>query len=119
MKDGLKPAADRPPVFGYELVRAPLYLAWGVPEGKARLAALTESWLGAAPQAPELIDVEKGAKTQSFSDPGYRAVVALARCALNREPFPAELREVKFDSYYSATLHMLSLTALSVRFPQC
>jgi endoglucanase len=119
LRAGVAPAAKRPPVFGYELVRAPLYLAWGPPEAKPRLAALTKAWLGAAGGAPMVIDVEKAAITQSFADPDYRAIAALARCALYSEKFPENLRVVRADRYYSATLAMLSLTALRVRYPQC
>jgi endo-1,4-beta-D-glucanase Y len=119
LHDGVGAAQGRPPVFGYELIRAPLYLAWGPPEAKARLAALTRAWLGASGGAPMVIDVEKSAVTQSFADPGYRAIAALARCALYGEKFPDEFREIRLDRYYSATLHMLSLTALRVRYPQC
>ena len=114
-----RPAKGRPPVFGYELIRAPLYLAWGPPEAQPRLAALTRNWLGASGGSPTVIDVETGAITQSFADPGYHAVAALARCAAFGDKFPEQLREVKPDSYYSATLHMLSLTVLRVRYPQC
>jgi endo-1,4-beta-D-glucanase Y len=119
LREGPAPAQKRPPVFGYELVRAPLYLAWGPPEAKPRLAALTQAWLGASGGAPTVIDVEKSAITQSFADPGYRAIAALARCALYSEKFPQEFRVVHTDGYYSATLNMLSLTALRTRYPQC
>jgi endoglucanase len=119
LRGDVRPAQGRPPVFGYELIRAPLYLAWGPPEAKARLGALTRAWLGAGGGAPMVIDVEKSAITQSFADPGYRAIAALARCALYGEKFPDEFREIRLDRYYSATLHMLSLTALRVRYPQC
>jgi len=119
LRAGVAPAQDRPPVFGYELVRAPLYLAWGPPQAKLRLAALTQSWLASDDAEPGVIDVKKGIVTQSFGEPGYRAVAALARCAAFGEKFPAELREVPLDKYYSATLHMLSLTLLGVRYPQC
>lgn len=119
LKGGVAPAQGRPPVFGYELIRAPLYLAWGPPEAKPRLVALTQNWLGASGGAPMVIDVDKGAITQSFGDRGYRAVAALARCAVMGEKFPSELQEVQPERYYSATLHMLSLTALRVRYPQC
>ncbi|HXT07787.1 MAG TPA: glycosyl hydrolase family 8 [Roseiarcus sp.] len=119
LKGGVAPAAGRPPVFGYELIRAPLYLAWGPPEARPRLVALAQSWLGASGGAPMVIDVKRGAITQSFADRGYRAVAALARCAAQGEKFPPELLEVLPERYYSATLHMLSLTALRVRYPQC
>jgi endo-1,4-beta-D-glucanase Y len=119
LRVGLAPAQDHPPVFGYELVRAPLYLAWGPPEAKLRLATLTQSWLAGDDAEAAVIDVNKGVATQSFGEAGYRAVAALARCATLGEKFPAELREVPLDKYYSATLHMLSLTLLGLRYPQC
>ena len=114
-----RPAQNRPPVLGYELIRAPLYLAWGPPEAKPRLAALTRAWLDASGGMPTVIDVEKGAVAESFADPGYHAVAALARCAAFGEKFPDDLREVKPDSYYPATLHLLALTVLRVKYPQC
>lgn len=119
LKSGVAPAKDRPPVYAYELVRVPLYLAWGPPEAKPRLAALTQSWLGGTGGAPAVIDVERGVMTQSFSDPGYRAVAALARCAVSGEKFPQELRSVGEQNYYPATLHMLSLTLLNLKFATC
>jgi endo-1,4-beta-D-glucanase Y len=119
LRAGVAPARDRPPVFGYELVRAPLSLAWGPPQAMPRLATLTQSWLADDATEPAVMDVQKGVATQSFGEAGYRAVAALARCATLGEKFPAELREVPLDKYYSATLHMLSLTLLGFRYPQC
>ena len=119
LKSALAPAKNHPPVYAYELVRAPLYLAWGPPEAKPRLAALTQSWLGGTAGVPAAIDVERGVMTQSFAEPGYRAIAALARCAISGEKFPDELRSVGMENYYPATLHMLSLTLLNLRFPAC
>ena len=119
LKGAPAPAKNRPPVYGYELVRAPLYLAWGPPEAKPRLAELTQSWLGGTGGAPGVIDVERGVMTQSFAAPGYRAVAALAKCAVSGEKFPDELRSVSGEDYYSATLHMLSLTLLNLKFSAC
>ena len=119
LRDGVAPARDRPAVFGYELVRAPLYLAWGAPEAKTQLAKLTQSWLDASSGALSVIDVDTGKATQGFADQGYRAVAALARCALYDEKFPDELRRIEAKRYYPATLHMLSLTALRLRYSRC
>lgn len=119
LHSGVAPAAKRPPVLGYELVRAPLYLAWGPPEAKPQLAALMTSWLGGTGGAPGVIDVERGVMTQSFADPGYRAVAAIGRCAVSGEKFPDDLRSVGMENYYSATLHMLSLTLLTLKFASC
>ena len=119
LREGVAPAKNRPPVFGYELVRAPLYLAWGPPEAKPRLAALMRSWLDASAGEPSVIDVDAGKPTQSFADAGYLAVAALARCAVEGKKIPAELRSVEAKRYYPATLHMLSLTVIRLRYPGC
>jgi endoglucanase len=119
LKYGVQPDAAHPRRFGYEVVRAPLYLAWGAPEEHARIAAMLEAWAGATDHAPPVIDIDTGSAVGSFGDPGYRAVAALARCAADGAKFPDELRNVEFTRYYPATLHMLSLTALRLRFPQC
>ena len=119
LKGGVAPAMNRPSVYAYELVRAPLYLAWGPPEAKPRLAALTQSWLGGTAGVPAIIDVERGVMTQSLDEPGYRAIAALARCAVSGDKFPDELRSVGAENYYPATLHMLSLTLLNLRFAGC
>jgi endo-1,4-beta-D-glucanase Y len=119
LKYGVQPDAAHPRRFGYEVVRAPLYLAWGQPEERARLGAMVDAWTGSDDGPPSVVDIDSGAAVQSFGDQGYRAVVALARCAARGAKFPDDLRTVEFDRYYSATLHMLSLTALRQRFPQC
>jgi endoglucanase len=119
LKYGVQPDAAHPRRFGYEVVRTPLYLAWGAPEERARIAAMVEAWAGPADHAPPVIDIDTGSAVGTFGDPGYRAVAALARCAADGAKFPEELRSVEFTRYYSATLHMLSLTALRLRFPQC
>ena len=119
LRGGVAPAVKRPPVFGYELVRAPLYLAWGPPEAKPRLAALMQDWLSGTAGAPGVIDVERGVMTQGFGSPGYRAIVAVARCAVSGEKFPDELRSVVMENYYATTLHMLSLTLLDLRYASC
>jgi endo-1,4-beta-D-glucanase Y len=119
LRDGVAPAKDRPALFGYELVRAPLYLAWGTSEAKPRLAALTQSWLEASAGALSLIDVDTGKPTQSFADEGYLAVAALARCAAEGTKFPEQLRHIEAKRYYPTTLHMLSLTAIRLWYPRC
>ena len=119
LKYGVQPAAAFPRRFGYEVVRVPLYLAWGAPLERTRIAALVDSWAGPADVSPSVIDIDSGSPIETFGDVGYRAVAALARCAAQGVKFPEELRSVAFDRYYSATLHMLSLTALKQRYPQC
>ncbi len=119
LRYGVQPADGRPRRFSYDVVRAPLYLAWGEPAERARIAALVDSWAG-SPGAPlSVIDLDTGAPVQDFSEKGYLAIAALARCAARGERFPDDLRSVPLDRYYPATLHMLSLTAARLRYPQC
>ena len=119
LKYGVQPAAGYPRRFGYDVVRAPLYLAWGAPKEQARIAELVDAWAGPTDATPDVIDTDTGGRVNSFGEKGFRAVAALGRCAAHGSKFPDELRSVQFERYYSATLHMLSLTALRLRFPQC
>jgi endo-1,4-beta-D-glucanase Y len=112
LKMGVRPAEGYPVRFGYDIVRVPLYLAWGAPEERARLGALVDAWAGPVDANPPVVDLDTGSAAESFADPGYRAVAALARCVAHEEPFPAELKTVDLKHYYPATLQMLSLIAL-------
>lgn len=119
LKYGVQAAAAYPKRFGYDAVRVPLYLAWGAPQEKARLATLVEAWAGAEDAPPPVVDIATGAPIQTFPGKGYRAVAALARCAAGGVKFPDELRTVDFETYYPATLQMLALTALRDRRLPC
>ena len=112
LRRGIRPADAYPNRFGFEVVRVPLYLAWGEPQERARLATLVDAWAGAEDAAPPVIDNEAGAILYAFAEPGYRAVAALARCVAYDTPFPADLGQVDFGKYYPATLQMLALAAL-------
>jgi endoglucanase len=116
---GIQPAAAFPRRFGYDAVRVPLYLAWGSPSERWRLGRLMDAWLGEGGDAPAVIDIDSGAATEAFGADGYLAVAALGRCAARDVKFPDALRTVKLDRYFPATLHMLVLTALKRKFPQC
>ena len=119
LKNGPQPAAKFLKVFGYDAIRAPLYLAWSGPRERARLQTFADGWASAHYQGPSVIDVVSGAAVAPFTEEGYLAVAALVRCAVNGERFPENLRSVNLDRYYSATLHMLSLAAARQRLPQC
>ena len=112
LKMGVQPAEGYPERFGYDVVRAPLYLAWGAPLERARLGELVDAWAGPVDAPPPVVDLETGSSSETFADAGYRAVAALARCVAHGDPFPAELTNVDLKRYYPATLQMLSLIAL-------
>ena len=117
LKSGAHPASGFPARFGYDALRIPLYLAWGGSRGKARLTALIGHWSESGPLS--VVEVDSGLLSDRLGAKGYLAVEALAKCAAYDQKFPKHLYAVEFDSYYSSTLHMLSLTALRQRFPKC
>jgi endoglucanase len=119
LKYGIQPAEDFPRRFGYDAIRIPLYLAWGAPGERARLADLVDGWTGGEGDLAAVVDIDSGAAVEPLAEKGYLAVVALGRCAAHGVKFPDSLREVDFDRYYPATLHMLALAALRQRHPEC
>jgi endoglucanase len=111
------PAKGFRPVFGYDAIRVPLYLAWGMPK-KSLMAPFAALWPDAT--APtEVTDLASGEAVEPLSDSGYRAVVALLRCALDGARLGPEVRSATVDRYYPTTLRMLVLVAARQRYPQC
>lgn len=113
-----QPAKHFPAVFGYNAIRIPLYLAWAGLADAEKLAPFATAWRK-SDERPAVVDLATGAAKEPLLELGYRAVGALTRCAANGEKFPADLRQVRPEKYYSTTLHMLSLIALQQRFAQC
>jgi endoglucanase len=119
MKNGPHPAPGFPARFGYDVVRAPLYLAWGMPREREELGALVEAWAGPDDAPPPVVNLETGATVELFPELGYRAIAALGRCVAKGVPFPDELKTLDLRRYYPATLQMLSLIALSQVGAKC
>ncbi len=117
IKSDPAPAKNFPSVFGYNALRIPLYLVWGGAASPELLAPFGR--LMRAGARPSLVNVSSGLPTEPFFDSGYAAVFALAQCAGQGTPFPAEGREVSFDHYYSTTLHILALLAARDRGLSC
>ncbi|HRJ68974.1 MAG TPA: glycosyl hydrolase family 8 [Beijerinckiaceae bacterium] len=107
-----------PPTFSYNAVRIPLYLAWGgvsAPEMHAPYLSLLKASAGNLTEA----DLKKDAPGEPMGDAGYLAIFALSECVVNQSQIPHGLRSVSFDRYYSATLHMLALVAVRLRYGGC
>ena len=111
------PAADFPPTFGYDAIRIPLYLAWYPPSGTDRLARFTSVWSHA--EMPSVINLASGEPTSQMSDPGYRAIIDLARCSTADAPHRDLAQNFDLTHYYPSTLDMLSLLAMVERYPRC
>ncbi len=94
------PAPDRPPRFGSDAIRVPLYLTWS--GRKAELQPFVDFWSAAWTDAPPAwIDVTTEAQAEYPLSGGGRRVAALV---LGR-PDPAESGQD--DDYYSQTLGRL------------
>lgn len=113
------PAEGFAPVFGYNGIRIPLYLAWAGSGGREHLAIFSGMWSEREDIGPFAIDVGSGAATEEMGGDGYKAVAALVGCALDGKPLPDRFRTVPMQKYYPTTLHILTLIAIEERFPQC
>ncbi len=116
----LRPADGFPPLFSYNAIRVPLYLAWagiGRPEDYAPFQAL---WGGIERERLPIVDTRDGKPVEWLSEPGYTALPALVACARDGTPFPESLRTVQDNqNYYPTTLHLLALAAARMRYPSC
>lgn len=110
-----KPAEGFPPHLGYNAIRIPLYLLRAGMADKARLEPFRQAWANGT----AVVDVRSGKVVEPLTDPGYRILAAAIDCALDRKQLPAELKSFQPTLYYPSTLHLLSLSMLSERYPQC
>jgi endo-1,4-beta-D-glucanase Y len=120
LKDGkVRPADGFPPRFSYDALRIPLYLAFagvGEREQYAPFMALVKRTRGAL----AIVDVTNGATVGSFGDSGAGSIGALVACAFEGAKAPSELLSSHAnENYYPATLHLLALTAVQMRYPSC
>lgn len=120
LKDGkARPADGFPPQFSYNAVRVPLYLAWagiGEREHYAPFMTLVERTRGAM----AIVDVASGKDAGNFGDNGIGAIGALTACVWNGAKAPPEmLASHAAENYYPATMHMLALIAVQMRYPSC
>ncbi len=115
LKSEPKPAEGFPPQFGYNALRIPLDLLRAGLADKARLEPFRQAWA----DGTAVIDVPTGKRAEPLPDAGYRILSAAMACALDRTPIPAELKTFQPTLYYPSTLHLLALSMLSERYPQC
>ncbi|PXA83337.1 hypothetical protein DMC25_18085 [Caulobacter sp. D4A] len=102
----LAPAPDKPPLFGFDAIRVPLYLAWG---GQDSLAAQTaDYWRGniqAQKRPPAWVNMSDGHEADFPLSSGGVDIAALA---LN-DPSIQRLRGTPPDrTYYSSALVLLA-----------
>jgi endo-1,4-beta-D-glucanase Y len=102
------PAQGRPPRYGYDAIRLPLYLAWA--GRRAAALALASRW-DAGPETtapPAWIDVSTGERAPYAAAPG---MAALARWIEGKPPMAAPAAEPAPD-YYADALAALAQLAM-------
>lgn len=120
LKDGSpKPADGFPAQFSYNAVRVPLYMAWagiGEREEYEPFMALVRKTRGSL----AIVDVTNGVEVGKFGDAGVGAIGALTACVVEGSKAPSQLFMLSpSDNYYPATLHLLSLIAMQMRYASC
>jgi len=113
------PAKAFPAKFSYNAIRIPLYLVWAKIAQPDLLRPFVGLWNDELNLGPFEVELPSGSALQTFGGTGFKAVIASAKCALHREKLHPSLRKVEPDTYYSTTLHILSLIALQERYPEC
>jgi endoglucanase len=113
------PAKAFPAKFSYNAIRIPLYLAWAKIAQPDLLRPFSGLWNDRLDLGPFEVDLSNGSALQTFGGAGFKAVIAAAKCALQQQKLHPSLRKIEPDTYYSTTLHILSLVAIQERYPEC
>lgn len=113
-----RPADGFPAQFSYNAIRIPLYLAFaGL--GEWEHYRPFHAW-AAERRSLSTVDVKSGRQVERLDERGYASLAALLACATDRTPIPSELRAAsESDHYYPATLHLLALAAVNLRYQSC
>lgn len=115
-----QPALGFPAQFSYNAIRIPLYLAWAGFDQPRHHAAFLASWTGQGRRGLPLVELAQGRPATWLEERGYEALPALSACAANGTAWPRHLRSPQpAEHYYPATLHLLALTAMRMRYPSC
>ena len=115
----IKPAPGFELLFGYDAVRIPLYLGWHTDSRPDLLAPFEKAWVSDNGTSIKVVDLESGKPVGAMTDAGYQAIVDLVLCSRGSSPDAARAKAFATTDYYPSTLHLLSLLALSERYPTC
>merc|ERR1711879_256558 len=118
----VKPAADRPPRFGYEAVRVPLYLIWAGDFNANIIRDSAHFWNITAKSdfTPAWVNLHNNSYAEYEAPAGFKAVQSLSNLVLGgkRRQIPEDLmtHNLKEQDYYSSSLILLSRLAYYERF---
>jgi endoglucanase len=111
------PAKGFAHAFSYDAIRIPLYMAMAGVGERAAYAPFLKLWESGG--AAVAVDLESGAQ-KAFGEPGYDAVAALARCAVQGRRLPGDFAAARpGQNYYPATLQILAAIAVRTRYESC
>jgi endoglucanase len=115
----VKPAEGFPPHFAYNAIRIPLYLAWaGI--GEREHYREFQNWAKRRSSVLPVIDVKTGRDADTFREPGYAAVAHLLDCIVAGGTSSGDLAIMRDgQNYYPATLHLMSIIAVQMRYASC
>jgi endoglucanase len=111
------PADGFAPVFGYNAIRIPLYLAWAGIGDRDSFAPFAKIW--ARQSGMGAFDTSSGRISEAMNEVGYRALPALLACVLDAVPLPRDVRAPTIENYYPATLRLLVIVAVHMRYATC
>lgn len=114
-----RPAQKFAPNFGYEAVRIPLYTAWYGRDQSRLLAKVYDRWNANGSNTVQVIELATAASLVAMPDPGYQAVSELLSCSLGKSGDPQVISAFEPTEYYPSTLHLISIVAISERYPEC
>jgi endo-1,4-beta-D-glucanase Y len=118
--DEVKPAEQFPQQFSYNSIRIPLYLAWAGLNARELYEGFAGLWANSKSAQVASVDVVTGRSLQPMAEPGYSTVAALTLCVVNGTPMPRDLNISRpGENYYPATLHLMSLLAVEMRYQSC
>ncbi|WP_414692807.1 glycosyl hydrolase family 8 [Pararhizobium sp.] len=113
-----KPAAGFPAEYGYNALRIPLYLVRAGITDRQLLDHFRRQTAGANGTFTT-IDLVSGAVKDNLSDLGYRIVNHILACVVDKTTLPADLQQFTPTLYYPSTLHLLGLSFIAARQPEC
>ncbi|CAN7610179.1 glycosyl hydrolase family 8 [Pararhizobium sp. LjRoot255] len=113
-----KPAAGFPAEYGYNALRIPLYLVRGGVTDRQLLLRFRQATSGAN-GAITTVDLNSGATKNTLSDPGYRIVNHILACVVDKTALPADVKQFTPTLYYPSTLHLLGLSFVAEKHPEC
>ena len=120
LKDRIpRPATRFAPNFGYDAVRTPLYAAWYGLDKSRLLSKVYDQWNKGSRNTVQVIELATAAPLVAMPDPGYQAVSELLTCSLGKPTDPQVITAFEPTEYYPSTLHLMSIVAISERYPQC